>query len=54
MSKVKVEKSLDLAERILNLNKKNFKIITMLVDELETNETIHKKENKEKRKVCDS
>lgn len=53
MSKVKVEKSLELAKRILNLNKKNLNIITMLVDELEINETIHKNNNKQD-KVCDS
>ena len=42
MKKVKVEVSLQLAERILMLNKKNSKLLTTLIGELETNQSINK------------
>jgi len=40
MSEVKLERSLKLAERILNLNKKNSNILISIIDEMEINESI--------------
>lgn len=40
MPEVKFERSLKLAERILNLNKKNSNILISIIDEMEINESI--------------
>lgn len=40
MPEVKLERSLKLAERILNLNKKNSNILISIIDEMEINESI--------------